>query len=108
MQSDEAQFEEPILRLRQRLEELQALPDDGTYRKEIQRLREKLVRATEETYSRLTPWQKTLVARHPQRPYTLDFIASLFEEWSEIHGDRKFSDDPAIVGGFARFHGQPC
>ena len=51
-------------------------------------------------YSKLTPWQKTLVARHPQRPYTLDFIGSLFEEWTEIHGDRKFGDDPAIVSGF--------
>jgi acetyl-CoA carboxylase carboxyl transferase subunit alpha len=107
MQSDEAQFEEPILKLRQRLEELQALPDDGTYRKEIQRLREKLVRTTEETYSRLTPWQKTLVARHPQRPYTLDYVQELMKDFVEIHGDRRFGEDAAIVAGFASFEERP-
>ena len=56
-------------------------------------------------FANLTPWQKTLVARHPQRPYTLDFIAYLFEDLTEIHGDRKFADDAAIVAGFARFRG---
>src|SRR4029077_16555893 len=68
----------------------------------------KLTKVAGEIYSKLTPWQKTLVARHPQRPYTLDFISFLFEEWEEVHGDRKFSDDPAIVAGFARFRGHSC
>src|SRR5262249_19778805 len=57
---------------------------------------------------KVSPWQKTLVARHPQRPYTLDFISFLLEEWEEVHGDRKFADDPAIVAGFARFRGHAC
>ena len=67
-----------------------------------------LTKLADEIYANLTPWQKTLVARHPQRPYTLDFIGYLFDEWTEIHGDRKFSDDPAIVAGFARFRGTAC
>ena len=75
---------------------------------EITELQQKLTKVSAEIYSNLTPWQKTLVARHPQRPYSLDFISFLFEEWSEIHGDRKFADDAAVVTGFARFRGQPC
>ncbi len=103
MQNEEALFEEPIVKIRRRLEELQALPDDGTYRKEIQKLQERLLRTTEEIYSRLTPWQKTLVARHPQRPYTLDYIQALMSDFTELHGDRRFGDDEAIVAGFATF-----
>ncbi len=105
MSSDPTQFEEPILRLRRQIEEATAADADAA---QIDELQAKLTKVAQEIYARLTPWQKTLVARHPQRPYTLDFIASLFEEWSEVHGDRKFSDDPAIVAGFARFHGQAC
>jgi acetyl-CoA carboxylase carboxyl transferase subunit alpha len=105
MSSDPTQFEEPILRLRRQIEEATAAEADAA---QIDELQAKLTKVSQEIYARLTPWQKTLVARHPQRPYTLDFIASLFEEWSEVHGDRKFSDDPAIVAGFARFHGQAC
>ena len=105
MSSDPTQFEEPILRLRRQIEEATAADADAA---QIDELQAKLTKVSQEIYARLTPWQKTLVARHPQRPYTLDFIASLFEEWSEVHGDRKFSDDPAIVGGFARFRGQAC
>jgi acetyl-CoA carboxylase carboxyl transferase subunit alpha len=105
MSSDPTQFEEPILRLRRQIEEATA-SDAGPA--QIDELQAKLTKVSQDIYAKLTPWQKTLVARHPQRPYTLDFIAALFEEWSEIHGDRKFSDDPAIVGGFARFRGQPC
>jgi len=103
MQSEESQFEEPILRLRQRLEELEALPDDGSHRKEIQKIRERLERTTLEIYANLTPWQKTLVARHPQRPYPLDYIQALTRDFVEIHGDRRFSDDEAIVAGLAVF-----
>jgi acetyl-CoA carboxylase carboxyl transferase subunit alpha len=105
MSADPTQFEEPILRLRRQIEEATAAEADAATLDELQG---KLTKVAEDIYSKLTPWQKTLVARHPQRPYTLDFIAMLFEEWSEIHGDRNFGDDPAIVAGFARFRGQPC
>jgi acetyl-CoA carboxylase carboxyl transferase subunit alpha len=100
-------FEEPILRLRRRIEELSALPDDGSRRREIEKLREKLDRVSRDVYSGLTPWQKTLVARHPARPYTLDYVQALMTEFVELHGDRKFADDPAIVAGFAQFRARP-
>jgi len=108
MSADPMQFEEPILRIRRRIEELAALEAEPTAQAEMAELRTKLTKVSHEIYSNLTPWQKTLVARHPQRPYTLDFIGFLFEDFVEIHGDRKFSDDPAIVGGFGRFRGQAC
>jgi acetyl-CoA carboxylase carboxyl transferase subunit alpha len=98
-------FEEPILKLRRRIEELSALPDDAAHRRELEKLREKLERVSRETYASLTPWQKTLVARHPARPYTLDYIQRLTTEFVELHGDRKFSDDAAIVAGFGFFRG---
>ncbi len=111
MSADPSQFEEPIVRIRRRIEELTALDPAGevepSREAEIAELRAKLTKVSNEIYSNLSPWQKTLVARHPQRPYTLDFIAALIEEWSEIHGDRKFGDDPAIVAGFGRFRGMP-
>jgi acetyl-CoA carboxylase carboxyl transferase subunit alpha len=105
MSSDPSQFDEPILAIRRQIDELTAAEGDLA---QIQDLQRKLTKVASEIYSKLTPWQKTLVARHPQRPYTLDFISFLFEEWEEVHGDRKFSDDPAIVAGFARFRGHPC
>lgn len=100
-------FEEPILKLKRRIEELSALPDDAAHRKELERLREKLERVSREIYAGLTPWQKTLVARHPARPYTLDYIEKLMTEFVELHGDRRFADDPAIVAGMALFRGRP-
>jgi acetyl-CoA carboxylase carboxyl transferase subunit alpha len=103
--ADPTQFEEPLLRIRREIDDLTAAEGDAG---KIDELKQKLIKTANEIYAKLSPWQKTLVARHPQRPYTLDFIASLFEEWSEIHGDRKFADDPAVVTGFARFRGQPC
>jgi len=105
--SDDAAFEEPILKLRQRIEELAALPDDAAHRREVENLQEKLDRLTREIYASLTPWQKTLVARHPARPYTLDYIQALTTEFVELHGDRKFADDAAIVAGLANFRGRP-
>jgi acetyl-CoA carboxylase, carboxyl transferase, alpha subunit len=105
MSLDPTQFEEPILQLRRQIEEAVASEVDPG---QLAALQAELTKVADEIYGNLTPWQKTLVARHPQRPYTLDFIAYLFEEWTEIHGDRKFSDDPAIVAGFARFRGAPC
>ncbi|MGE5276983.1 MAG: acetyl-CoA carboxylase carboxyltransferase subunit alpha [Acidobacteriota bacterium] len=107
MNGEDGNFEEPILKLRRRIEELSALPDDASHRREIEKLREKLERVSREIYANLTPWQKTLVARHPARPYTLDYIQALTEDFTELHGDRKFADDPAIVAGFATFRGRP-
>lgn len=108
MTADPTQFEEPILRIRRRIEELSTMEPEPARQAEIAELEAKLTKVAHEIYSNLSPWQKTLVARHAQRPYTLDFISLLFEEWTEVHGDRKFSDDAAIVTGFARFRGHPC
>jgi acetyl-CoA carboxylase carboxyl transferase subunit alpha len=109
MNGDPSQFEEPILEIRRQIEEVSAAAEgDPGKDAEIQRLREKLTKVSREIYAKLTPWQKTLVARHPARPYTLDFVSSLFEDFTEIHGDRKFSDDGAVVTGFGKFQGFPC
>ena len=108
MNGDATQFEEPILQIRREIEELSALEAEPARLAAIDELRQKLTKVSQEIYSKLTPWQKTLVARHPLRPYTLDFIALLFEDFTEVHGDRKFADDAAIVAGFARFRGTPC
>jgi acetyl-CoA carboxylase carboxyl transferase subunit alpha len=105
MNGDPMGFEEPILQIRRQIEEVSAADGDPS---RLAELEEKLTKVANEIYANLTPWQKTLVARHPQRPYTLDFIGALFEEWIEVHGDRNFADDAAIVAGFARFHGQAC
>ncbi len=100
-------FEAAILDLERRIESLSGMGEDLG----IRRQREKLERELEETRARvfasLTPWQKTLVARHPKRPYTLDYVRHLVEEFVEIHGDRRYSDDPAIVSGFGLFRGDP-
>ena len=108
MSADPTQFEEPILKLRRQIEELSAMDAEPARQAEIAELEKKLTKVSTEIYSKLTPWQKTLVARHPQRPYTLDFIGFLYEDFLEVHGDRKFGDDAAIVAGFGRFRGQPC
>jgi acetyl-CoA carboxylase carboxyl transferase subunit alpha len=108
MTADPTQFEEPILRIRRQIDELVAMESEPAREAEIAELRAKLTKVSSEIYSNLTPWQKTLVARNAQRPYTLDFISMLFEEWTEIHGDRKFGDDMAVVTGFARFRGIAC
>lgn len=105
MNGEDGNFEEPILKLRRRIEELAALPDDAAHRREVEKLREKLDRVSREIYSGLTPWQKTLVARHPTRPYTLDYVQALMTDFVELHGDRKFADDAAIVSGLAFFRG---
>ncbi len=108
MSADPTQFEEPILRIRRRIEELSTMEAEPARQAEIAELEQKLTKVAHEIYANLTPWQKTLVARHSQRPYTLDFLSLMFEEWTEVHGDRKFGDDAAIVAGFARFRGIAC
>lgn len=108
MSADPTQFEEPIQKIRRRIEELSEREAEPAIQAELAELHEKLTKVSNEIYSNLTPWQKTLVARHPQRPYTLDVVAHLIDEWSEVAGDRHFADDPAIVAGFGRFRGTAC
>jgi acetyl-CoA carboxylase carboxyl transferase subunit alpha len=100
-------FEAPIVDLLREIEDLSIYADRPETAERIERLRDKLNRFRREIYSRLNPWQVTMVARHPQRPYTLDYIQRLFTDFMEMHGDRKFADDPAIVGGMANFENQP-
>jgi len=103
-------FEQPIAELEARVEELRYVQDDSAVdiSEEIQRLTKKSQALTKEIYSRLTPWQVAQVARHPQRPYTLDYVQMLFTHFEELHGDRRFADDASIVGGLARFDGEAC
>ena len=103
----EADFEAPLLELQKRLAELERFPGDRVKEHEAGVVRQELEARRREVYAALTPWQKTLVARHPNRPYTLDFVQALFEEWVELHGDRSFGDDPSLVCGFAHFRGRP-
>lgn len=102
-------FEQPIAELENKIEELRFVQDDSVLdiSEEIARLQKKSQELTKTLYSKLTPSQIAIVARHPQRPYTLDYIGSLFTDFQELHGDRSYADDPAIVGGLARFNGQP-
>jgi acetyl-CoA carboxylase carboxyl transferase subunit alpha len=93
--------------LEREVEDLQRLSRNGSSPPELAKLREQVSELRREFYSHINAWQRTQLARHPQRPYTLDFIRLLFTDFSELHGDRAFGDDPAIVGGFARFHGRP-
>jgi acetyl-CoA carboxylase carboxyl transferase subunit alpha len=101
-------FEQPIAELEQKIEELRFVQDDSAVdiSQEIERLSKKSRDLTKEIYAKLTPWQISKVARHPQRPYTLDYVNLLCTDFEEIHGDRSYADDPAIVGGLARFNGQ--
>jgi acetyl-CoA carboxylase carboxyl transferase subunit alpha len=96
-----------IARLEQDVEELRRLAGGKVNETELERLRREVGELKREFYTHLGAWQRAQVARHPQRPYTLDFIRLLFTDFMELHGDRAFGEDPAIVGGFARFHGRP-
>lgn len=102
-------FEQPIAELEAKIDELRYVQDDSALdiSEEIERLQKKSRSLTKDIYAKLTPWQISQVARHPQRPYTLDYITALFSDFEELHGDRHFADDPAIVGGVARFNGTP-
>jgi len=102
-------FEQPIAELEAKIEELRLVGNDNEINitEEIEKLRLKSDRLTEKIYSGLTPWQIVKVARHPRRPYTLDYIERVFTDFDELHGDRHFADDNAIVGGMARLDGFP-
>ncbi|HKK13875.1 MAG TPA: acetyl-CoA carboxylase carboxyl transferase subunit alpha [Gammaproteobacteria bacterium] len=102
-------FEQPIAELEAKIEELRYVGDDAEINisEEIARLQAKSRSLTESIFTNLTAWQVAQLARHPQRPYTLDYIDRIFTEFQELHGDRSFADDPAIVGGIARLEGRP-
>jgi acetyl-CoA carboxylase carboxyl transferase subunit alpha len=102
-------FEQPIAELEAKIDELRFVQDDSAVdiADEIQRLEKKSQSLIKDTYAKLSPWQVAQVARHPQRPYTLDYVESMFTDWHELHGDRSYADDPSIVGGLARFNAQP-
>ena len=103
-------FEQPIADLETKIDELRYVQDDSALdiSEEISRLQKKSQTLTREIYGKLTAWQIAQVARHPQRPYTLDYANTIFTGFEELHGDRTFADDPAIVGGLARFNGESC
>jgi acetyl-CoA carboxylase carboxyl transferase subunit alpha len=102
-------FEQPIAELEAKIEELGHLTSDSdvNIQDEITKLRAKSRQLTNSIFSALTPWQITQIARHPRRPYTLDYLGLIASEFTELHGDRMFGDDPAIVGGLARIDGRP-
>jgi len=104
------EFEQPVAEIETRIEELRFVQDDSAVdiSEEIQRLTKRSQTLTKEIYAKLTPWQVAQVARHPQRPYTLDYVGMLFTHFEELHGDRIFGDDPSIVAGLARFNGEAC
>ena len=103
-------FEQPIAELEAKIEELRVMQEESgvDISEEVERLAEKGRVLSNEIYAKLTPWQSAQVARHPQRPYTLDYIQNIFTDFHELHGDRAFADDTAIIGGLARLNGNPC
>src|SRR5437899_317569 len=98
--------QQELEKIEQQIERLQALEGQNEEtRRQVQQLHDRVNDLRREVSSHLNPWERTEMARHPQRPYTLDYIERIFTDWSEIHGDRGFADDPAIICGMARFHG---
>ena len=104
---DELEFEKPLLELENRIAELRASEEPLEARDEIAKLEERLARQQQRVYAGLSAWQRAQIARHPKRPHTLDLVNLLLEDWVELHGDRVFGDDKAIVGGLATFDGEP-
>ena len=104
------EFEHSVSELESKIEELRYVQNESAVdiSEEIDRLGKKSLQLTKDIYSSLSPWQVTQIARHPQRPYTLDYVNEIFTDFSELHGDRHFADDQSIVGGLARFNGQAC
>lgn len=107
MPVDTLEFEEPVAALLKEIDQLSSQPSTPDRAGEIARLQGRARQVRQEIFARLTPWQRVLVARHPQRPYLLDYAARLWPGFTEIHGDRRFGDDQAIVTGFATYHDQP-
>lgn len=103
-------FEQPIAELENKIEELRYVQTESAVdiSEEIEQLDKKSLQLTKDIYSDLTPWQITKIARHPERPYTLDYVQGIFTDFVELHGDRHFADDQSIVGGLARFNGNAC
>jgi len=104
------EFEQPLAELENKIEQLRFVQDDSAVdiSDEVSRLQQKSQTLAKNIYAKLTPWQTALVARHPQRPYTLDYVREIFTDFHELHGDRMYADDLSIVGGMARFNGMPC
>jgi acetyl-CoA carboxylase carboxyl transferase subunit alpha len=104
------EFEQSVAELEGKIEELRYVQTESAVdiSEEIERLQKKSLQLTKDIYANLTPWQVTQIARHPQRPYTLDYISEIFSDFQELHGDRHYADDQSIVGGLARFNGQAC
>jgi len=104
------EFEQPLAELENKIEQLRYVQADSAVdiSDEINRLQQKSQTLAKDIYAKLTPWQTALVARHPQRPYTLDYVRDVFTDFHELHGDRMYADDLSIVGGLARLNGQPC
>ena len=104
------EFEQPVAELESKIDELRYVQNESAVdiSEEIDRLSKKSLQLTKDIYASLTPWQVTQIARHPQRPYTLDYVNEVFTDFHELHGDRHFADDQSIVGGLARFNGQAC
>lgn len=104
------EFEQPLAELENKIEQLRFVQADSAVdiSEEITRLQQKSQSLAKDIYAKLTPWQTALVARHPQRPYTLDYVREIFTDFHELHGDRQYADDQSIVGGLARFNGSPC
>jgi acetyl-CoA carboxylase carboxyl transferase subunit alpha len=102
-------FEQPIAELETKIDELRFVQDESAVdiSEEIERLQKKSQALLKDIYAKLSPWQVSQIARHPQRPYTLDYVADIFTDFHELHGDRSFADDLSIVGGMARFNGTP-
>ena len=110
MNEPNLEFERKIIELRRQLEELKsraAGSHDPDLKREIEQKEQKLTRTIQDTYSSLTPWQRVLLARHPQRPYTLDYIQHMIDDFVELHGDRLYADDKAIVGGLGKLAETP-
>ncbi|HEX2519264.1 MAG TPA: acetyl-CoA carboxylase carboxyltransferase subunit alpha [Castellaniella sp.] len=104
------EFEQPLAELDQKIEELRYVQTDSAVdiSEEVGRLQQKSQSLAKSIYSKLTPWQTAQVARHPQRPYTMDYVGAVFSDFHELHGDRMYADDQSIVGGLARFNGTAC
>jgi len=102
-------FEKPLVELEQKIRELKEYSTERVdFSSEIKKLEKKADKLREEIFTNLSRWQRTQLARHVNRPFTLDYVQHIFTDWFEVHGDRNFRDDPAIVCGFARFDGKPC